>query len=323
MFCTPRWRKPACDSSTAARVVVGLGAGRISGGMTAPFERSPTESLWRRTALHTWGRPRDPSVYGFLELDASAALRWIEDARSASGAHVTITHVVGAAVARAIAAEPATNAIVRRGRLWRRRTVDVFFQVVRDEGEDLLGAKIDAADGESPIAIARALGHQAAKVRAHRAGALDKSGSMLGALPERLVGPAMRLIELLTYDVGLDLRAIDVPFDAFGSAMVTNVGTFGLPNALVPLVPFSRTPILVSVGAIRSAAVVVGQKVEVRPVLSIGVTLDHRVLDGAQAGRLATRFSAAVEDPFVAFGEPRALAARRGDVPAAPPPPGS
>ncbi len=259
-------------------------------------------------ALHAWARPRDPSVYGMLELDVTAALRWIEEARQASAVHVTITHLIGAAVARAIAAEPATNAIVRRGRLWRRRSVDVFFQIARDDGEDLLGAKVDAADDKSPLTIAHELVEKAAKVRAHRSGALDRSGSMLRAMPDLLVGPAMRLIETLTYDVGLDLRAIDVPFDAFGSVMVTNVGTFGLPNALVPLVPFSRTPILVSVGAIRQAAVAVDGAVEVRPVISLGVTLDHRVLDGAQAGRLATRFSAVLADPTTAFGDPRARA---------------
>jgi pyruvate dehydrogenase E2 component (dihydrolipoamide acetyltransferase) len=234
------------------------------------------------------------------------ALRWIDEARVGSLSHVTITHLIGAAVARAIAAEPAVNAIVRRGQIWHRRSVDVFFQVARDDGQDLLGAKIEHADEKSPLQIARELERQVAKIRGHRAGALDHSGTMLGMLPARLVRPLMRLIEMLTYDFGFDLRAVDIPYDAFGSVMVTNVGSFGLPNALVPLVPFSRTPILVSVGSIRMAPVVSGHEVVVRPVLSLGVTLDHRVLDGAQAGRLAMRLLAILREPSTTFGDPRA-----------------
>lgn len=256
-------------------------------------------------ALHSWGRPRDPSAYGILEVDVSAALRWIDEARVGSLAHVTITHLIGAAVARAIAAEPAVNAIVRRGQIWHRRSVDVFFQVARDDGQDLLGAKIEHVDEKSPLQIARELDHQVAKIRGHRAGALDQSGNLLRMLPFYVVRPLMRVLETLTYDVGIDLRAIDVPFDAFGSVMVTNVGSFGLPNALVPIVPFSRTPILVSIGSIRMAPVAIGHEVAVRPVLSLGVTLDHRVLDGAQAGRLAMRMLAMLREPSTVFGDPR------------------
>ena len=45
----------------------------------------------------------------------------------------------------------------------------------------------------------------------------------------------------------------------------------------------------------RSRAV--GERVEVRPVLPIGATLDHRLLDGFQIGKLAARFRAVLEDP--------------------------
>ena len=35
--------------------------------------------------------------------------------------------------------------------------------------------------------------------------------------------------------------------------MVTNVGTFGLAQAHAPLVPFSRTPLVVLVGEVRTS----------------------------------------------------------------------
>jgi pyruvate/2-oxoglutarate dehydrogenase complex dihydrolipoamide acyltransferase (E2) component len=35
----------------------------------------------------------------------------------------------------------------------------------------------------------------------------------------------------------------------------------------------------------------------VRPIVTLGVTLDHRLLDGYQAGKLSERFQAVLEDP--------------------------
>ena len=83
--------------------------------------------------------------------------------------------------------------------------------------------------------------------------------------------------------------------------MVTNVGVFGLPHAFAPLVPFSRVPIVVTIGSVRDAPVADGGAIVVRPQVSIGVTLDHRVLDGYQAGKLARRFAEIVMDPVTAL----------------------
>lgn len=254
-------------------------------------------------ALHAWQRPVDPSVYGFLELDATRALTWIEEARERTGVHVTITHVVGKAVADALATRPDVNAIVRRGRgIWARDQVDVFFQVARDGGEDLLGALVQRADEKDPVAIATELERLSKRVRAHRDPSLDLTASLMQRLPEALVGPAMKAAETLTYDLGIDLRRLGIPYDAFGSVMVTNLGTFGLRTALAPLVPFARTPLVIAVGAVTDTPVAIEGRVEVRPVLSLGVTLDHRILDGYQAGLLATRFREIFEDPARALG---------------------
>jgi pyruvate/2-oxoglutarate dehydrogenase complex dihydrolipoamide acyltransferase (E2) component len=107
----------------------------------------------------------------------------------------------------------------------------------------------------------------------------------------------MRISEYLTYDLGLDLRKVGIPYDSFGSVMVTNVGMFGLPLGFAPLLPFSRTPMLLTLGAVHDAARVIDGAVRVRPVLPIGATFDHRLLDGYQAARLAQRFTEITGDP--------------------------
>lgn len=272
------------------------------------FEKLSSVPSWRRMALHSWRAPRDPTIYGFLDLDVSEALRWIDGARTATGAHVTITHLVGVAAARAIGERPDVNSIVRKGRgLWKRADIDVFFMIARDDGEDLLGAKVERADQKDPVTVAHELERAAHQVRAHRAKELDRTGTILSALPDFLVRPAMGLTTLLMYELGLDLRRLGLPYDPFGSVMVTNIGVFGLDRALAPLVPFARAPIVMTVGEIRDAPVVVDGQLVVRPVLSIGASLDHRVLDGSQAGKLARRFRHVLEHPYAELGDPAAL----------------
>src|SRR5207245_3645700 len=73
--------------------------------------------------------------------------------------------------------------------------------------------------------------------------------------------------------------------------------TFGLAHAYGPLVPFSRTPLVVLVGEVQDKPVVEGGRVVVHPVMTLGVTFDHRFMDGFQGGAMAQLFRTFLEDP--------------------------
>ena len=113
----------------------------------------------------------------------------------------------------------------------------------------------------------------------------------------RLLGPVVRTLSYLTYDLDLDLTRFDVVKDGFGSAMVTNVGTFGLAQAYAPLVPFSRVPVVLLVGEVQEKPVAEAGRVVIRPMMTIGVTFDHRFMDGYHGGAMAQLFRAFLEDP--------------------------
>jgi hypothetical protein len=268
----------------------------------AGFRRVRKLSSWRSISLSTWERPSDPSVYGWLDLDVSRALPYLEQLSLETNSKITLTHLVGKALALAIADAPDVNAIVRRGRhIYTRDTIDVFFQVAYESGGNLSGAKVSEADKKPLDQIAAELSGRARAIRSNQKHELSRSDKSLGRVPPLLRKLTLRAIETATYDWGLNLSALGVPDDGFGSAMVTNVGMFGLPHGFAPLVPFSRVPIVLTIGQVREAAVVERSEVVVRPVLTVGVTLDHRVLDGFQAGKLAQRFCAVVQDPSAAF----------------------
>jgi len=261
------------------------------------FKRLDRLPAWRAMAVHAWDAPRDPTVYGMLDLDATNALAYVEKLRIESGFKVTLTHLIGKAVAFAIAERPDVNAIIRRGRIYVRDSVDVFFQVAFEGGENLAGCKVSDLDRKSVVDVARELAERAERIRTRKDHPTQQSARLLSRLPPVVTRAAMKLGERLTYDYDLDLSKLGVPYDAFGSAMITNVAGFGLTVGQAPLFPPSRTPIILTIGAVRDAPTVVGGEICIRPILTIGASFDHRVLDGYQAGRMAKRFREVLEDP--------------------------
>lgn len=283
------------------------------------FRRARKVPAWRKLALGTWSMPSSPAAYGMLDLDCEAALAWCARAREASGEKVTLTHLVGKAVAVAIASAPETNGFASFGRLMLRDTVDVFFQVAffdRDAGAaekgerearkdaNLAGAKVARADAKSVVDVARELRERAHAIRTRERDATVRATKMMGGMPGPLRSMVARFGAFLSFDLGWNLSRIGIPFDPFGSCMVTNVGVFGIEMAWAPLIPYARTPICVTLGAIRTAPTVVGDAIVPRKRVSLGVVFDHRVMDGYHAGVMTRRFQEIFADPDGVLGKP-------------------
>ncbi len=270
-----------------------------------PFTPLTNLSSWRRISLHAWKRPADPTVYGILEFDMERALGFLRHLRETEGLRVTPTHLVAQALAMGIRQNPQANAIVRRRSLFVRDTVDIFVQVVSEGGDELSGTKVERADEKNVADIARQVADHAARIRTGRDRDVERTKHLVTAMPGALLGPFMRLVEFLTYDVGLDLSRFGVVRDGFGSAMVSNIGTFGLKHGFGPLVPMTRTPIVVLVGEVEDRPAVKDGQLTIRPTMTLGCTFDHRVIDGAHAGKIVAVMREVLADPE-AFNEARA-----------------
>jgi pyruvate dehydrogenase E2 component (dihydrolipoamide acetyltransferase) len=254
-------------------------------------------STWRKIAPAIWSHPRDPQIYGELEVDASALLAFIEDARASSGTRLTVTHVVGRAVALALAAHPELNCSLARGRFVQRPTVDVSFVVAVDGGRDLSTVKVRNADEKPAVDIATELAERAARVRSGTDADFGRMKVTIERTPRPLLRLGLRVADWVTGDLRVDLRRYGLPRDPFGSAMVTSVGMFGVQRAYAPLSPYYRVPFLVLVSEVTERPVVVDGAVAVRPMLGLTATMDHRYLDGAHAARLANAVRAYLADP--------------------------
>jgi 2-oxoisovalerate dehydrogenase E2 component (dihydrolipoyl transacylase) len=88
-----------------------------------------------------------------------------------------------------------------------------------------------------------------------------------------------------------------------GTVTVTNVGSFGAESG-TPIINHPESSIL-AVGVIEARALVVEGVVEARPATTLSLSFDHRVLDGAEAGRAMKALGALLESPFRLGALPR------------------
>ena len=269
--------------------------------MPKTFRKAKNLPTWRRIAVNAWSAPTQATIYGSVDIDATAALEYIAGFR-ARGSRITITHLVAKAVAHAISKMPEANGIVAKGSLRLRSTVDIFLQVSLDDGATLSGATIRNADHKSAEEIATELAAKVEEIRAHKDKATEKTTSTMSKIPDRLLGPVMRLLSSAQYDHNIDLTKLGVEMDTFGSAMVTNVGMFGLQQGFAPAFPLGRTAIVILVGEITKKPVVVEDEIVVRPILSLHATVDHRIVDGYHAGVLAKHMREALLNPSLFMG---------------------
>mgnify|MGYP003883488243 CR=1 FL=1 len=265
-------------------------------------------SSFRKIAIGTWRTTKDPSVYGSLSLEMDATLAYIEAFRERTGKRLTLTHLMAKAVALALAEIPDANAILRFGRIWLREDVDVFFQVVMKDpvsGQiDLSGLTIRQADKKPLPDIVDEFVRVAEKVRAGKDKEKEETRKTFKRIPGFLTGWILDLISLLLYTFNLDLSWAGLPKDAFGSVMVTNVGSLGLEEAYVPLVPYSKVPLLVAMGAVQKVPVVDPETDEITTAqrMKLFATFDHRLLDGAHAAKMSSVLKEVFANPEAHFG---------------------
>jgi hypothetical protein len=266
------------------------------------LRRKRNLSPWRRLALGTWGSTSDASVYGGITVRVEEALRYLEAFRAATGIRLTMTHLVAKAAAAALETVPDANAILRWGQLYLRDEIAIAFQVaMRDErtGQvDLSAAVVRRPEQKSLAEIARELDAKFQKARRDEDSELARSRSVFRRIPAPLMGAALKAVSFASYTLNLDLRRLGVPRDAFGSMMITNIGALGLPEAYPPLVPYSRVPLLVTVGSVEDSPVVEDGQVVAGKIMRITASFDHRVLDGAHVATMVRTLKAWLEAPF-------------------------
>lgn len=268
------------------------------------------KSLFRKIAIGSWWNAGDPSVYGMVDVDMTEALKYIEKIKSEKNISLTPTHLVGQAVVECLKVRPEVNSIMIRHQIYYRKNIDIFFQV-NIEGDDagdktakaeLSGVTLRKLQNKSIFQLAEELKNKGTKLKKNKEGELMKVRSTMHLIPNSVMKYVLLGTSFLNFDLGLPLHWFGVPKDPFGAIMITSVGSMGIDWALAPLCPYSRSPMLLAICAVKKSPVVIeteGQadRLEIRPTMKVGVTFDHRYIDGVHAADMLRVFKECFANP--------------------------
>jgi len=242
------------------------------------------EPVRRKIAAATWRPPTEGRIHARTEVDVTAALAHLERLRSTTGVRVTLTHLVGAALGRGLRAVPEARARVVFGRVVPQDECTVALAVDIGAGDDLGPVRVEDADRLSTTEIARRVEAATGALRGDADRHHRRTSSLVRVAPWWAMRPVMATASLLVG--GLGVPAFGQPGRPLGTAFLSNVGTVGLDEAYLAPAPFARTSVYLALGAVRDRPVALDGEVVVRPTVVLVATADHRVLDGAHAGRL-------------------------------------
>lgn len=123
--------------------------------------------------------------------------------------------------------------------------------------------------------------------------------------PEGLLVPVLRNADSLTMlEIAAKLekliegarkRTLSLPELSGSTFTLNNVGSFGGGSG-TPIINHPEVAIL-AVGRLQEKAIVQNGAIIVRPIMPLALSFDHRLIDGAMAGRFLARFQELIENP--------------------------
>ena len=246
---------------------------------------APFPAARRATVDYMRVAGRRSVVHGLLEVDVTAARAAIDAHEAATGEAVSFTAFLVERLARAVEAHPACNTYRDwRGRLHTFDDVDVNVLVERPvEGRRIGVPHVVRAANRRPLSSI----HE--EIRATQAGGGADDGGRLGRALMRLPAVLRRQVWRLPQWFPRRWRRLA------GTVSVSSVGMFGEGGGWA-VTPTAYT-LQLTVGGIETKPRYVDGAVEPRELLSLTVTVDHDVVDGAPAARFVGRLRELLEQP--------------------------
>ncbi|MDZ7820913.1 MAG: 2-oxo acid dehydrogenase subunit E2 [Candidatus Marinimicrobia bacterium] len=253
---------------------------------------------WRRSATAIYKKSVDGRLYGTFEVEMDAALDYIEQ-QKAKGIRITVTQIAMAAIGRAIAlATPDVNAYISRGKIYARDHVSLYTAVNKGGKNEMGGFVLRDIEHKSIFDISREMDERVERSRGknYEEGAAAKK-NLLATLPWPVRNWFFSLVHWWHITMGNEFKSMNISHKAFGSAMVTNIGTHDLQYGFPALLPIANIPLIIAIGKIEEKPVVRDGEIVIRRIMPAAATLDHRLFDGAQGGILATAVRRYLSEP--------------------------
>jgi pyruvate/2-oxoglutarate dehydrogenase complex dihydrolipoamide acyltransferase (E2) component len=225
-------------------------------------------------------------IHGLLEVDVTKARRYIREQEAKTGEQLSFTAFVATCLSKAVDMNKYMHAMRNwRGQLVLYDEVDVNTMIeVELEGRKIPMAHVLRGVNKRPY---REINSEIWAVQAE--GGRGEQGASL-----RRFASLPRFIRAPFY--WLRGKSPHTGKQYAGTVLLTSVGMFGEGGGWgIPLVSHTLN---VTLGGIAQKPGVVDDRIEIREYLSLTVTFDHDIIDGAPAARFAERFKDLIESGY-------------------------
>jgi pyruvate/2-oxoglutarate dehydrogenase complex dihydrolipoamide acyltransferase (E2) component len=252
----------------------------------------PYTKLRRVLAIMYPSVQRKPMIHGLFDVDVTKARAYFREKKAATGQTLSFTAFLIGCLARAVAEEPSVQAC-RKGRrqLIIYDAVDVAIPIEREVGEQkqLIVFIVRSANAKSFFEIHR-------EIRAAQTLPIETvwEGFTLGV---RLQMLPMIVIRIIWGVFTWMLQAYPSLLKRYrGTVGITSVGMFG--NGSGWGIPINDHTLDVTVGGIAEKLMVIDGQIAMRESLSVTLSFNHALIDGAPAARFAGRLKELIENGY-------------------------
>ncbi len=257
-------------------------------------------NTWRKIAINTWDLDRGGKILSRLELNPEPAMEYVKKLNESSEEKVTLTHFLGVCLGKLQEEFPLLRSTVRGRKIFQRKNCDVFFHVsrVNEKGEeDLSGKVIRQVNRMSSIDLATELNSKGREIKKKEDTTFKSIKKLISFMPNFLIASVLNISSFIQIRLNIWSPLLGTQQDTFGSLMLTNVGVFGVKESFVPFVPYSGIHVICCMGAVFDDVVLRDGEIRPGKKLILSWSIDHRLVDGSTAAKMANRLTELFEKP--------------------------
>jgi hypothetical protein len=266
----------------------------------------------RRVRVHPYRRMmaflmrgrNESAVYFEQQLDLSRTLPWLAAWNQRSTTRATVFHLVMHGLASVLHERERLNRFTVGRRTYQRHHVFLSFAAKKQMSDDapLATVKRRFDPGESFAQVVERTGGEVGGARSAQPSAMDKELTILLKLPGFLLAFLIGLLDRL-YAWGLAPRSLVDTDPLYTSAFIGNLGSIKIDAAYHHLYEHGNCPLFVTIGQVTQVPAVDGDRVVVRPQLTLRYTFDERVEDGLYCAKTLQLLKQRIEDPASTIGD--------------------
>ncbi len=227
-------------------------------------------------------------IHGLVEVDVTMVRQFIREYEAATGTDISFTAFIITCLGKAVTMNERVHAYKKGGgQLVVFDDVDINIAIEREvNGEKVpLTYIIRAANKKEYHHINQEIQEAQDNVPASRTAATENP-NIIWRLPSFI----KRLV------IGWGFSNPHRIKENAGTVFLTAVGMFGKGGGWG--IPFPAHTLVVTLGGIAEKPVVVDGKIEIREMLSVTVSFDHDIVDGAPAARFTSQFKSLIENGY-------------------------